>query len=253
MAKFTAAAKTQAGTNHPVNEDRLLFNGNVLCYGLVGDHPLETGCLAVFDGVSEGGQGAAASTLAAQAFAQAVQVFETDAVSTLQDRLRVAGERAEGDVESFAARYGLSVAASTVAGLVVAHDGRAAVFNAGDSRVYRIRGGVLAVLTCDHTPERRMGGVGVEYSDEAVSHCIELAIGLNQGGRNLEVQTTMLLPGDRYLICSDGIDGQIMQERLQQMLASDSTCAQLCEEFYAEARVNGSTDDATLIVIEVGE
>lgn len=165
----------------------------------------------------------------------------------------MAGERAENDVETYAARYGLSVAASTVAGLVVAPDGHGAVFNAGDSRVYRLRGGVLAVLSCDHTPERRVGGVGAEYRDDAVSHCIELAIGLNQGGRNLEVKTTVMLPGDRYLICSDGIDGQIAQERLQQMLASDSTCAQLCEELYAEARVNGSTDDATLIVIEVGE
>lgn len=253
MTKFIAAAKTQAGTNHPVNEDRLLLDGNVLCYGLVGDCEREMGCMAVFDGVSEGGHGAAASTLAAQAFAQAVRVFDTDAVNALQERLRMAGERAENDVETYTARYGLSVAASTVAGLVVAPDGHGAVFNAGDSRVYRLRGGVLAVLSCDHTPERRVGGVGAEYRDDAVSHCIELAIGLNQGGRNLEVKTTVMLPGDRYLICSDGIDGQIAQERLQQMLASDSTCAQLCEELYAEARVNGSTDDATLIVIEVGE
>ena len=207
MTKFIAAAKTQAGTNHPVNEDRLLLDGNVLCYGLAGDCEREMGCMAVFDGVSEGGHGAAASTLAAQAFAQAVRVFDADTVNALQDRLRMAGERAENDVETYAARYGLPVAASTVAGLVVAPDGHGAVFNAGDSRVYR----------------------------------------------NLEVKTTVMLPGDRYLICSDGIDGQIAQERLQQMLASDSTCAQLCEELYAEARVNGSTDDATLIVIEVGE
>ena len=146
MTKFIAAAKTQAGTNHPVNEDRLLLDGNVLCYGLVGDCEREMGCMAVFDGVSEGGHGAAASTLAAQAFAQAVRVFDTDAVNALQERLRMAGERAENDVETYAARYGLSVAASTVAGLVVAPDGHGAVFNAGDSRVYRLRGGVLAVL-----------------------------------------------------------------------------------------------------------
>ena len=176
MTKFIAAAKTQAGTNHPVNEDRLLLDGNVLCYGLVGDCEREMGCMAVFDGVSEGGHGAAASTLAAQAFAQAVRVFDTDAVNALQERLRMAGERAENDVETYAARYGLSVAASTVAGLVVAPDGHGAVFNAGDSRVYRLRGGVLAVLSCDHTPERRVGGVGAEYRDDAVSHCIELAI-----------------------------------------------------------------------------
>ena len=127
MTKFVAAAKTQAGTNHPVNEDRLLLDGNVLCYGLVGDGEREMGCMAVFDGVSEGGHGAAASTLAAQAFAQAVRVFDTDAVNALQERLRMAGERAENDVETYAARYGLSVAASTVAGLVVAPDGHGAV------------------------------------------------------------------------------------------------------------------------------
>ena len=75
MTKFIAAAKTQAGTNHPVNEDRLLLDGDVLCYGLVGDCEREMGCMAVFDGVSEGGHGAAASTLAAQAFAQTTQVF----------------------------------------------------------------------------------------------------------------------------------------------------------------------------------
>ena len=98
-----------------------------------------------------------------------------------------------------------------------------------------------------------MGGVDAGCRGDAVSHCIELAIGLNQGGRNLEVKTTVMLPGDRYLICSDGIYGQIAQERLQQILASDATCAQLCEELYAEARMNGSTDDATLIVIEAGE
>ena len=119
--------------------------------------------------------------------------------------------------------------------------------------LYRLRDGVLAVLSYDHTPESRLGGVGFEYSDESVSHCIELAVGLNQGGRNLEINTTTLFPGDRYLICSDGIDGEIDLARLQQMLASDSTCAQLCEELYAEARMSGSTDDATLIVIEIGE
>lgn len=106
--------KTQAGTNHPVNEDRLLLDGNVLCCGLVGDCEREMGCMAVFDGVSEGGHGAAASTLAAQAFAQVVRVFDADSVNALQDRLRVAGERAENDVESYAARYGLPVAASTL-------------------------------------------------------------------------------------------------------------------------------------------
>lgn len=253
MTKFIAAGKTQAGTNHPVNEDRLLLDGNVLCCGLVGDCERGMGCMAVFDGVSEGGHGAAASTLAAQAFAQAVHVFDTDAVNTIEGRLRVAGERAENDVETYAARYGLSVAASTVAGLAVAPDGHATVFNAGDSRVYRVRGGALAVLSCDHTPEWRMGGVDAGCRGDAVSHCIELAIGLNQGGRNLEVKITVMLPGDRYLICSDGIYGQIAQERLQQILASDATCAQLCEELYAEARMNGSTDDATLIVIEAGE
>ena len=111
MTKFIAAAKTQAGTNHPVNEDRLLLDGNVLCYGLAGDCEREMGCMAVFDGVSEGGHGAAASTLAAQAFAQAVRVFDADTVNALQDRLRMAGERAENDVETYAARYGLPVAA----------------------------------------------------------------------------------------------------------------------------------------------
>ena len=87
MTKFIAAAKTQAGTNHPVNEDRLLLDGDVLCYGLVGDCEREMGCMAVFDGVSEGGHGAAASTLAAQAFAQATQVFEADSIDVLHLRL----------------------------------------------------------------------------------------------------------------------------------------------------------------------
>ncbi len=204
MTELSLQQKPKRGTNHPVNEDRLLLDGNVLCYGLVGDCEREMGCMAVFDGVSEGGHGTVASTLAAQAFAQATQVFEADSIDVLQDRLRMAGERAENDVESYAAGYGLPVAASTVAGLMVAHDGSAAIFNAGDSRVSLARWRACGVLAMTIRPNPAWAALVLSTAMNRSRIALSWRSVLIRADENLEINTTTLFPGDRYLICYYG-------------------------------------------------
>jgi protein phosphatase len=112
------------------------------------------------------------------------------------------------------------------------------VGHVGDSRLYRLRNGTLEQLTRDHSV--------------AGTSLLTRAIG-TRPDVEVDVFRTPIAPGDRYLICSDGLTGMVHDEDLRVMLAQDKGLDAICGDLIDAANLRGGIDNITAIVVSVSE
>lgn len=112
--------------------------------------------------------------------------------------------------------------ASTVVVLMV-RDSFFAVLWAGDSRVYLLRDGDLSQLTRDHSLVQDMVDNGEISLDQAEAHphanVITRAVGAGEGDLALEKVTGLIQPGDRFLLCSDGLSKTLSNDEIARLLS----------------------------------
>lgn len=136
------------------------------------------------------------------------------------------------------------VSGSTVAMLLVRRTS-CAVLWAGDSRVYRLRHGRLTQLTTDHTWAAELN---LQVSDEEADHAITRAVG-GEDTLLLDVRRDRVRPGDRYLLCSDGLTHELPDERIAELLSSGDV--QLCAQALIAATLQaGARDNVTVVVVD---
>jgi len=123
----------------------------------------------------------------------------------------------------------------------------------GDSRCYRVRAGQLELLTQDHSLANDVLELAPHISDERAiqlpSRVITRALGMSDQVR-VAVQSHAIVPGDRFLLCSDGLTDMLDEEQiadaLRQELRPDATVKVLLEiANAAEAR-----DNVAAVVVE---
>lgn len=123
---------------------------------------------------------------------------------------------------------------------------------AGDSRVYRLRGDHLTQLSVDHTVAQERYARGELSAKQALSHpsahVLTRAIGVHQT-LYLDLEYEIVKPGDRYLLCSDGLYNDLPRADIQQKMKED-----LIEES-VKSLVNGAVenrggDNITAIILE---
>ncbi|HVK78136.1 MAG TPA: protein phosphatase 2C domain-containing protein [Kofleriaceae bacterium] len=157
---------------------------------------------------------------------------------------RLAGERIA------ARRHGpLAQMGSTVAVLRV-DDARAVIGHVGDSRVYRLRGGVVEQLTIDHSLWAQLVATGAELperEDFPYRHVVTRALGTPSGDPDLRVEP--LARGDVFLLCSDGLSEVLDEAQLAALLALPAQAA--CHALVAAAYQAGSRDNISAVVVRV--
>jgi serine/threonine protein phosphatase PrpC len=140
--------------------------------------------------------------------------------------------------------------ASTVVALILREDHFACLWP-GDSRAYLVHRGVVEPLTIDHSLVQDLltaGAIGPEEArDHPDANVITRAIGAGEQDPDLDKRIGQAMPGDRFLLCSDGVS---------KALPASELSGHLCAEATAEALVMVSlaqevTDNVTAIVIEV--
>ena len=139
---------------------------------------------------------------------------------------------------------------TTVSALALLPQG-ALVAHVGDSRVYRLRNARLEQLTFDHSLVWELQAAG-QLADAEVPSCIPKNIITRSLGPNPEVQVDLegpfpCLPGDTFLLCSDGLSGQVSDEEIGKILASlppDEAVRVLVDL----ANLRGGPDNITIIV-----
>ena len=144
------------------------------------------------------------------------------------------------------------ITGSTVVVLLIVGDFCAYVW-AGDSRLYRIRGGRLEQLTTDHTQTEmyvEMGLIDKRDADKFESrNRITRAVGAAQD-LVLDVEVEELMTGDRFLLCSDGLDKHVTTDEIETILATGSPETS-SKELIDTTLSRGANDNVTVCVIDV--
>lgn len=142
----------------------------------------------------------------------------------------------------------------TTLAVLAARSTHAIVVHVGDSRVYRSRDRRLELLTEDHSLRNEMRSAGISPDDEGFSGVRLDGLTAYLGRRSglpvpFRSATFSIRAGDRFLVCSDGIHGQLGDDDLADALAATncSTAARLLVDRSIEA---GGRDNATAIVVE---
>jgi PPM family protein phosphatase len=129
------------------------------------------------------------------------------------------------------------------------------VAHVGDSRVYVLRDGVLDQITHDHSWVEEQVRAGTLTPSAARQHpwrnVVTRAL---SGGDDPEVDVTEVTPkpGERYLLCTDGLFGVVADERIAELLSSrDLTLDAICRALVDSANSAGGPDNITTLVIQV--
>ncbi|MEX2112077.1 MAG: PP2C family serine/threonine-protein phosphatase [Pirellulales bacterium] len=130
----------------------------------------------------------------------------------------------------------------------------AIVAHVGDSRVYRLRGGKIEQLTFDHSLVWEMTAAGQMPRGEVASFIPKNIITRSLGPR-ADVQIDLegpheLAPDDVFLMCSDGLSGQVKDEEMGAILATLSP-AEAVRALVDMANLRGGPDNVTAIVVKV--
>ncbi|MBY0574635.1 MAG: Stp1/IreP family PP2C-type Ser/Thr phosphatase [Undibacterium sp.] len=139
--------------------------------------------------------------------------------------------------------------------VALCHQDRLVVGHVGDSRAYRYRGGVLCMITHDHSVLQSQIDAGLVSEAEAhfspIKNLITRAIGSHMD-IEVEVHDHQLQEGDIYLLCSDGLSDMLelqqMQLALQELSGDLDMC---CKTLVYLANRQGGLDNISIILFRV--
>ena len=207
--------------------------------------------LAVADGLGghAAGEVASAATIATIAPLDA-ENLGSDLVSALADAVAMASLRLQELVISDPEIEGMG---TTLTALLWS-DGYAALCHIGDSRAYLLRGGQFAQITRDHTLVQSLVDEGKITEGDVATHPYRSLLLRALDGRTIaEPDLTPLetYPGDRYLLCSDGLSGVVSEQALRQVVTSSRDLDEVTSRLVELAIEGGGPDNITCIVADV--
>lgn len=237
MVSVRAGTATDSGRVRRVNEDRAVAGPDLF---------------AVADGM---GGHAAGDVASAMAVARLARLAHRPDLTPAD----VTAELAECNREILAAAQTGSERAgmgTTVAGLVLvrlAGSRHWAVFNVGDSRVYRFVDEQLMRVTVDHSEVEEMVAAGTIAADEARSHprrsVVTRVLGMHPPPE-ADVWVFPPTPGERFLICSDGLSSELADPEIAAVLREQPIAQRAADALVARAVAAGGRDNVTVVVVD---
>lgn len=205
--------------------------------------------LAVADGMGGMAAGDVASNIVIGALAALDEDVPRDA---LVDALRSAVNAANQQLrEAVNANPHLEGMGTTLTALLFSGS-KLGLVHIGDSRAYLFRDGKLTQLTKDDTYVQMLVDEGRISAEEASTHPQRSLLTRALDGRDIdpEYSVRQVLPGDRYLICSDGLSGVVSAETIEKTLREYSDPHQCVERLVQLALRGGGPDNITVIIAD---
>ena len=206
----------------------------------------------VADGMGAHAAGEKASEIAAE---RVPDVYEKEAQRSPPLGLRLSIERTNAEInakgESAAEFRGMG---TTCTALVLVPRG-ALVGHIGDSRAYRVRGGRIEQLSCDHSLVWELEAVSGRSSEEGAG-TVPKNIITRSMGPHPQVKVDLEGPhsveeGDTFVLCSDGLSGQVTDEEIG-LFAAELEPSEATAALVGLALVRGAPDNVTVIVARAG-
>jgi serine/threonine protein phosphatase PrpC/pSer/pThr/pTyr-binding forkhead associated (FHA) protein len=249
---YRVGRRSDVGRNRTLNEDSLLTIDIVRNQQSV-SRPL--GVFLVADGMGGHAAGEVASGTIVNAIAQRALADLAPANTGRADRLPWLQQVVEATNHKI---FDMRQAAGTDMGstlvMAVLEADQAYIAHVGDSRAYLISASGITRLTIDHSLVQRLVSMGQLTEKEARTHEQRNVIYRTMGDRaEVEVDTSVhsLAPGDRLLLCSDGMCGPVEDSVIQQIVTAAATPQAACEALVDAANAAGGPDNITAVLIEV--
>jgi protein phosphatase len=243
-----ASVQTDAGCVREANED----SGRHVSPN---DHEtrISKGTLTIVaDGMGGHASGEVASQMAIELISEAYYASpDLSATSALQDAVERANAAIYQSSLTDERYFGMG---TTVIALVLQND-KAFAAHVGDSRLYRMRGGSLELMTMDHSQVMEMVKHGIITIDQARNHDDKNVI-LRAVGTQPTVEVEITGPfeievGDLFLLCSDGLTDMVDDAEIESILSSETNIHLLSDRLIAAAKANGGHDNITAGLVRV--
>jgi PPM family protein phosphatase len=210
----------------------------------------------VADGMGGHAGGDVASSLATQTVtAIADERFET--IDIARERLVDAVTTSAGELVAAVREHPDLNGMGTTVSALLRHNNQVVIAHIGDSRVYRFRDGVLEQITTDHTFVQKLVETGRITAEEALVHprrnVLMRVLGDFEGSVEIDSAIVDTEPGDRWLLCSDGLCGFVPEQAITAVLASEPDAAKAAERLIALTLERGAPDNVTVVIVGVNE
>jgi protein phosphatase len=196
--------------------------------------------------------GEIASSLAVEEMMRRLTGDARDKTAPLEELVGEAIHAANEAIHSRArSNVQISGMGTTLVGLAT-EGSRVLVFNVGDSRCYRLRSLRLEQISQDHSlvqEQVRMGRMtGAEAKRSPMRSIITRALG-TQKSVTPDLFELVAEPGDLFLLCSDGLTGELTDALIESLLAVDLPLDDLCARLVVAAKKAGGRDNITCLLV----
>jgi PPM family protein phosphatase len=209
----------------------------------------------VADGMGGHAGGDVASAIAVRRISEVDQRYTSahDAAFALQSSLIAANSLLAETVFEHNELTGMG---TTVSGILRV-DNQIAIAHIGDSRIYRFRGGKLEQISTDHTFVQRLVDSGRITPEEAAVHprrsVLMRVLGDVDAAPEIDTNVYDTAPGDRWMICSDGLSSYVTDDKMQHVLATFPSTQEAAEKLVKESLDQGAPDNVTVVLVDIDE
>lgn len=207
----------------------------------------------VADGMGGHAGGDIASAITSQRVALTDSKYESveEAIETLKRGVLEANQMLNATVQEHPELQGMG---TTFSGLLL-HGNQVITAHIGDSRIYLVRDSELRQVTVDHTFVQKLVDMGRITAEEALVHprrsVLMRVLGDVEGEPELDIAIYEALPGDRWMVCSDGLSGVVPEEVMARILTSKIPTEEAAELLVGEALEFGAPDNVTVVVTDI--
>ena len=241
-SRFITSARSVVGLVRSGNEDSALIHSHLL---------------AVADGMGGHAGGEVASASAIKTLSRLCATLDQNLIDSdsAEDLLLNFLHDIDSEVGRVASEDSdLTGMGTTLSALMLYNNGQSvALLHVGDSRCYRLRGKELVQLSRDHTVLRELIEQGAVTPEEASEHPQRSFLTQAIMGEGSLVPVLMVYetePGDRYLLCSDGLSSVIDDEAIKTGMKIpdlDDSLTFLVDAAYA----SGAPDNVTVLISDL--
>ena len=186
------------------------------------------------------------------------ELFRGDStVEGLYEAIEAANLAIIADAREHPDRFGMG---TTVIAVGLTHDHAGVIsptlFNVGDSRAYQLRDGALRQLSEDHSVAEEWVRMGRLTPEEAITHPrrhqLTRALGV-EDALEIDVSSIIAMPGDRILLCSDGLSNELSVDSLAKLASAPKSLEDAAAELVMAAKHSGGRDNISVVLLEFDE
>lgn len=253
--RLRSNARTNTGRVRENNEDKVLLWAR--------DHFV---LAIVADGMGGAAAGEEASRIAVETIHKrlvefnihADDTFNTMSAEILSDKLREVIRLANEKIVQHAVQYPELKGMGTTVTLAIIHNAYAIIGHVGDSRAYLVDGydGSISQITSDHSFVEAMVAAGHITRSEAEDHPMKNVLyrALGQSEEiDVDIYHSYLRPGDRLILCSDGLTLHVKPHEISRISLSDKRPDITSERLIELANERGGRDNVSVVVVNVEE